>query len=91
MWFEVIQRFTGAGVILQQFSVATATAVDPALRGQQTQVLAPSVVHTTQGELTLGRDGEVRRGHPHKASTRLTTHLQSACMNAAASLPARDA
>lgn len=49
--------FTRAGVILQKFSVTTATAVDPALRGQQTQVLAPSVVHTAQRELTLGEMG----------------------------------
>lgn len=49
-----IQCFTRAGVILQQLPVATTTAVDPALRGQQAQVLAPPIVHAAQRELTFG-------------------------------------
>lgn len=48
---------TCAGVVFQNLPVATATAVNPSLRGQQTQVMTSSVVNTAQRELTYE--------HPH--------------------------
>lgn len=41
-----------AGVVFQKLPVATAAAVDPPLRGQQTQILTPSIVNTAHRELT---------------------------------------
>lgn len=50
--FLSLSFITYARVVLQKLPVTTATAVDPSLRGQQTQVLTSSVVYTTQRELT---------------------------------------
>lgn len=53
---------TWAGVVLQKLSVATATAVDPSLRGQQTQVLTSSVINAAQRELTFEEMRKFREG-----------------------------
>lgn len=72
---------TWAGVVLQKLSVATATAVDPSIRGQQTQVLTSPVVNAAQRELTfeeMRKLGKVSHTHLHPPDTQENTSLHRA-------------
>lgn len=64
-FYECLACITNAGIVLQKFPVTTATAVDPSLRGQQTQILTSSIVDAAHRELTYADRRKVKHAHTH--------------------------